>query len=370
MLSVFYVRTAIYHHRYHRVALFGATAFFARHVWAQYSPTATLQTEIAQVEARVDVHEHDALTQASQVYPGSPEAVVVLGKLLFFDKYLSVNRNTACGFCHNQETGFQGGIELINRTTVNQPGSVRTRFSLRKPPSAAYAAFSPPLQFPTKPGEAKCSNCFIGGNFWDLRATGLRLGSSSAAQAQGSPLNPTEMANREPACVVWRISQRPYRTLFENAFGPRAFDIDWPTNADALCSIPNANPQTRIGSEVPGPNNTPWIVPLSTADRVRAQETFDLMARAIAAFEASPEVSPFSSKLDAFLAGKAKLSPTEMRGYALFNGQARCYSCHIDPIDDARPLFTDNTTSNLRHPEEPRAGVLHANEAGSIWLCR
>jgi cytochrome c peroxidase len=91
----------------------------------------------------------------------------------------------------------------------------------------------------------------------------------------------------------------------------------------ALCSLPNDNPLTRIGSEVPGPNDTPWIVPLATADRVRVQDTFDLMGRAIAAFEASPEVSPFSSKFDAFLAGKAKLSPAEMRGYALFGGQAR-----------------------------------------------
>jgi cytochrome c peroxidase len=96
-----------------------------------------LQTEIAQVEASVDAHEREALTQASQVYPGAPEADVVPGKLLFFDKNLSVNRNTACGFCHTPETRFQGGIELINRTFVNQPGSVRTRFSLRKPPSAA-----------------------------------------------------------------------------------------------------------------------------------------------------------------------------------------------------------------------------------------
>jgi cytochrome c peroxidase len=101
-----------------------------------------LQTEIALVEASVDVHEREALTQANQVYSGAPEAIVVLGKLVFFDKSLSVNRNTACGFCHTPETGFQSGSELINRTSVHQPGPVRTRFSLRKPPSAAYAAFS------------------------------------------------------------------------------------------------------------------------------------------------------------------------------------------------------------------------------------
>jgi cytochrome c peroxidase len=121
------------------LAVFGRAAFFARHAGAQNSPAPTLQTEIAQVEARVDALEGEALTQAGQVYPGAPEAVVVLWKVLFFDKNLSVNRNTACGFCHIPETGL-------------------------------YAAFSPPLHYPTKPGEAKCSDCFIGGNFWDLFA--------------------------------------------------------------------------------------------------------------------------------------------------------------------------------------------------------
>ncbi|MDB5040496.1 MAG: cytochrome peroxidase [Candidatus Eremiobacteraeota bacterium] len=337
------------------LSVFGASSLLAGHARAKDSQQ-TLQTQIAQVEAEVDSRERAALAQASHVYVGSPQAMVAVGKVLFFDKNLSVNRNTACAFCHIPETGFQGGIELINRTIVNQPGSVRTRFSLRKPPSAAYAAFSPPLQYPTKPGEAKCSHCFIGGNFWDVRATGVRLGNPAAAQAEGSPLNPTEMANREPACVVRRISQRPYRGLFEQVLGPRAFDIHWPANVDALCSVPNSNPATRIGSEVPGPNDTPWIVPLATADRVRAQQAFDLMGRAIEAFEASPEVSPFSSKFDAFLARKAKLSATEMRGYTLFNGQARCYLCHVDPKGEPRPLFSDNTTANLGIPKNPALG--------------
>jgi cytochrome c peroxidase len=79
------------------LAVIGEAAFFARHAGTQYSPAPTLQTEIAQVEARVDALEGEALTQASQVYPGAPEAVVVLGKLLFFDKNLSVDRNPACG---------------------------------------------------------------------------------------------------------------------------------------------------------------------------------------------------------------------------------------------------------------------------------
>lgn len=157
----------------------------------------------------------------------------------------------------------------------------------------------------------------------------------------------------EPACIVRRISQRPYRHFFEEVVGPRALSVSWPSNVDAICSRPNSNPATRIGSEVPGPNETPWVVRLGTKDRVRVQYTFDLFAQAIATFEASPEVSPFSSKFDAFLAGKAKLTASEMRGYVLFNGRARCNSCHIDPKGDKRPLFTDETTSNLGVPKNP-----------------
>jgi Di-haem cytochrome c peroxidase len=59
----------------------------------------------------------------------------LLGKLLMFDKQLSVNRNEACAFCHMPETGFTGPISELNATTVAYPGSVRTRFSQRKPQS-------------------------------------------------------------------------------------------------------------------------------------------------------------------------------------------------------------------------------------------
>jgi hypothetical protein len=128
-----------------------------------------------------------------------------------------------------------------------------------------------------KPGEAKCSHCFIGGNFSDLRATALRLQSPTAMQAEGSPLNPTEMANPDPACVVRRMSERPYKGLFESVWGPRAFEVAWPDDVDALCSRPNDNPASSIGSEVPGPNTTPLVVKLGPADRERVQSTFDQM---------------------------------------------------------------------------------------------
>jgi cytochrome c peroxidase len=336
---------------YVNVALLLVAAFLLSAASAASRPdggnAATLQREIAAAEAMIDGAETAAVAHAGAVKPGAPGRLAALGKVLFFDANLSVNRNTACAFCHMPETGYQGGIEIVNETGVDEPGSVRTRFSLRKPPTAAYAAFSPPLYYRASTDD------FVGGNFWDLRATGRRLTNPAASQAQGSPLNPTEMANREPACVVHRLAQARYRRLFEDVLGPQAFAIRWPANVDALCSQPNSLPKTAVGHEVPGPNQVKLVVALAPADRARVSQTFDAMAVAIAAFEASPEVSPFSSKFDAYLAGRATLSAAERRGYDLFNGAARCYKCHADAKGDRRPLFTDESTSNLGIPKNP-----------------
>ena len=42
------------------------------------------------------------------------------------------------------------------------------------------------------------------------------------------------------------------------------------------------------------------------------------------------QVSAFSSKFDAFLAGKYKLTADERAGFELFNGKGNCNSCHLD----------------------------------------
>jgi hypothetical protein len=49
------------------------------------------------------------------------------------------------------ETGFTGPVSELNRTTGSYPGSVRTRFSNRKPQSHAYAPLSPVLHY--NPGQ-------------------------------------------------------------------------------------------------------------------------------------------------------------------------------------------------------------------------
>jgi cytochrome c peroxidase len=68
----------------------------------------TLDDEIAAIEEQIDAIEADALAKVPDVLPGSPQRLPALGKILFFDKHLSVNRNEACAFCHMPQTGFQG----------------------------------------------------------------------------------------------------------------------------------------------------------------------------------------------------------------------------------------------------------------------
>src|SRR5439155_736141 len=88
----------------------------------------------------------DVATTDNQV-----QQVELLGKLMLYDKNLSVNRNEACAFCHMPETGFTGPVSELNRTIGSYPGSVRTRFSNRKPQTHAYAPLSPVLHY--NPGQ-------------------------------------------------------------------------------------------------------------------------------------------------------------------------------------------------------------------------
>src|SRR5882762_3328837 len=95
--------------------------------------------EIAQVEAEIDRIEAQAIERLSAPPDNQVQQIELLGKLLMYDKQLSVNRNQACAFCHMPEAGFAGPVSELNRTTGAYPGSVRTRFSDRKPQTHAYA---------------------------------------------------------------------------------------------------------------------------------------------------------------------------------------------------------------------------------------
>jgi cytochrome c peroxidase len=293
--------------------------------------------EIAQVEAEIDAIEARSLERLATLPDNQIQQTELLGKLMLYDKDLSVNRNEACAFCHMPETGFTGPVSELNRTTGAYPGSVRTRFSNRKPQSHAYAPLSPVLHY--NPGQGD----LVGGNFWDMRATGRRLGNPAAEQAQGPPTNPVEMGLPDIACAVYRASQRPYRALFESVWGAQSFAIAWPAGVEQVCNRPG-----------PPAAAEPLPVHLSPIDRGRANATFDQMAQSIAGYEASAEVTSLTSKFDAVLAKKAQFTPQEQQGYDVFRGKGQCNTCHRDGGPGEDPLFTDFTASNIGTPANPR----------------
>jgi len=298
---------------------------------------AAAREEIKSVELDIDRIEAESLDRARSATLDRFQQNTLLGKLIFYDQELSVKRNESCAFCHMPETGFTGPVSVLNQTTVAYPGSVRTRFSGRKPQSHTYANFSPVLHYDAEQGD------FIGGEFWNMRATGLRLDSALAEQAQDPPLDPVEIGLIDPACMVYRMSQRPYRAMAEKLWGAQAFAVHWPTNTNEVCDRPG-----------PAPKADPLPVHLGAVERGIAQTTFDRIAEAIAAFETSPEVTPFSAKYDYVTAGKGQFTSEEKAGYELFRSDAtHCNECHRDGGPGEEPLFTDFTASNLGLPPNP-----------------
>ena len=249
-----------------------------------------------------------------------------LGKSIFFDQNLSVNRNEACAACHAPESGWTGPKAGINSHGAVYEGSVAGRFGNRKPPSSAYATQSPVLYLSKK-------GLYLGGNFWDGRATGQKLGNPAADQAQGPFLNPAEQALPAAACVVYRVcTATTYTVPFTSVWGPSACSINWPADTESQCA--------QGGT-----------IALSATDHVKSNEAYDAVALSIAAYEASPEVNAFSSKYDLSFTGADQLTAEERKGFALFMGKAKCARCH--PAAGPGALLTDFSYDNLGVPKNP-----------------
>ena len=240
---------------------------------------------------------------------GEPTAKETLGKLIFFDENLSLNSNQSCATCHAPEAGWTGPTSFINEHGAVYEGSIPGAFGDRKPPSSAYATQSPILHVDKK-------GVFVGGNFWDGRATGERLGSPAAEQALGPFLNPKEQALETPDDVVTRVCASSYASLFMTVWG---------------------------------------------ADACSDKDAYDYIGLSIAAYEASPEVNAFTAKYDWSMQGKAKLTQLERRGFALFQGKGKCSKCHVS--EGRAPLFTDYTYDNLGIPKNPENPATIANSS-------
>jgi cytochrome c peroxidase len=253
-------------------------------------------------------------------------ALAAAGKAIFFDENLSINGNQSCASCHAPAWGFAGPDPVINAGGSVYEGSIAGRFGNRRPPTAAYATTSPVLHFE--------KGLWIGGNFWDGRATGEHLQNPAADQAQGPFLNSAEQGLRDAACVVYGVANASYAATYAAAWGTDIFDIDFPPTIVADCAVE-------------GPP-----LALAPAVRTQVQVEYDRIALAIAAYEDSPEVNAFTSKFDAWRRGQARLTVDEVRGFALFQGKGKCNACHTST--GKRPLFTEYDYDNLGTPINPQ----------------
>lgn len=268
---------------------------------------------------------------ASRKAPADPNGgltpIEQLGKLLLFDTNLSTPQGVACAACHGPEVGFTGPVSSINAKGAVYPGAVHTRFGNRKPPAASYAGDSPMLHFDEEEGT------WVGGVFWDGRATGWTLGDPLAEQAEGPFLNPLEQDNPSAKHVCLKVQKSAYAALFEQYWGPDSLDCV---------------------KDVDG--------------------TYERVARSIAAYERSSEVNSFTSKYDYFLKGQTALTPQEAEGFALFVGKGQCSACHIAEQGPGGepPLFTDFTYDNLGVPKNPANPFYRMprkwNPAGADWV--
>jgi cytochrome c peroxidase len=347
---------------------------------------ATLQTPT--IQANFTAALNLLATSASNDLAARTQA---LGQALIYDQSLSVNGNLACATCHEPYSGFTGGSSFFNATTSADPGSVpitsagagttgpNARISSRKPQTYAYAPFSPVLHYNSTQMD------FYGGNFWDMRAGGIRLENPAAEQAQGPPTNPVEMGNLDIATYVYKLSLSKEAPFFEAFWGKGSLSsIHFPANIAQLALIPGPPP----------PNNpNPVLSMLSQADQNLVIYAYDHAAQSMAAYEAGPAVSSFSSKFDFALANPtvSVLTPAELAGWNLFRGKAHCNTCHLDgtesitkgkitPADaaDVAPLFTDFTSANIGTPQNYALPFLYesipdqfgyiANTAGIFYL--
>jgi cytochrome c peroxidase len=329
---------------------------------------ADLNSEEARIVRETTFIENEAIREWHALPPltftGQPptlidngyNAVRVLGKLMNYDKNIAVFKNWACASCHMPYAGFGPPIPSVNLTMIAYPGSFRQRAGKRNPQRYVYSPDFPVLNFNTT------QHAFFGGNFWDARSTGYLLQSPDAEQAQHPPVDSQEMGMPDTACIVFRLSQAVYRPLFEQIWGAGSLAISFPANTASICSTP-------AGAAIFGTDTQP--VKLSPNDRTKSNQAYDHWGQSISFFEASPDVSAFSSKFDAFLAGTYKMTADEMAGYNLFKGKGNCNSCHLDGRStapaptalgaedtgvaaDTRPLFTCFGYANLGLPKNPR----------------
>lgn len=249
-----------------------------------------------------------ATTASTAASPPALSPAAQLGKAIFEDATLSASGRMACASCHDAQHGHASPFA----TPVAFGGAGLDQAGLRNPPSLRYLRFNGSFRI-------EADGTPRGGFFWDGRAATLQ------DQARGPFLNPHEMGNADAADVIAKLAAAPYAAQFQSTFGP------------GILAQPDA--------------------------------AFDRMAFALQRYQLEdPDFAPFSSKFDAFTAGRATFTAQELQGLALFNraDKGNCAACHPStrPANAPGALFTDFSYDNLG---VPRNGAIAANAEASFF---
>jgi cytochrome c peroxidase len=245
--------------------------------------------------------------------PAALSATAAMGEKIFNDTSLSASGRQSCAACHVSAAGHAS-----ENTLAGQPGGVTMdQQGVRQTPSIRYLTANTPFFF-DKEGTP------TGGFFWDGRAASL------ADQAREPFLNAREMANADVPSVVEKLSRASYAAEFRKLYGEDIFS--------------------------------------------RPDDAYTRMTLALAQYQKEDhEFHAFTSRYDAFLDGRLKLSDQEMRGLALFNSPAKgnCAACHPSArgSDGSHPLFTDFTYDNLGVPRNPELLVNADPTYFDLGLC-
>lgn len=276
-------------------------------------------------------------------------AMAQLGRALYVDASLSASGKMSCASCHDPANGYNpppgSGPVMFGGPRLDTAG-------MRPPPSLAYLYRQQPFSIgpdneqnetttlqqlvQASKGASRATKTAAdtqttarnlvpqGGMFWDGRASTLQ------AQADGPLFNPAEMDAGSPQRVAAILADGPLAPQFRALFGATIF----------------TNPQQLVSEA------------LFAIARYQVED---------------PSFHAFTSKYDAWLQGKARLTPQEMRGYLAFNDPRRgdCAACHLakPTRDGLPPLFTDAQYEALGVPRNPAIPANRDPAFHDLGLC-
>ncbi len=267
------------------------------------------------IESHADSWRHiEPVLDQDYYQSGAPDPdKVALGRLLFFDKVLSGNRNTSCATCHHPLTSTGDGLSLplgegaLGLGVTRAPGQVHSRVPRNSP--ALFNVGAKEFEVMFHDGRVLVDSSAPSG-FDAPAGDDLPLGLDNvlAAQAMFPVTSPEEMAGQAGKNSIADAAAAGYLA------GPGGV---WDLLARRLQEIPEY--VTLFQAAYPDV--------YSSAD-IR----FVHAANAIAAFEAEAwraDDSPF----DRFLRGEPQaMSGQAKHGMRLFYGRANCGSCHSGPF--------------------------------------